>query len=122
MHIFLLKDYSITKNEIAATAKSLDVDNNNFISEGTFIRAMIKWIKSSCFYTGLYRNNLTLLCGLNERKIFHYSLATFFVQNMNNEINDQFYSLLGGFQEILDLDFIDFEQNLNKTAEEKVFF
>lgn len=100
----------------------MDVDNNNFISETTFVRAMTKWIKSSGFYTGLFRNNLSLICGVNERKIFHYILASFFVQNLNNEINDQYYSLVSGFQDITDLDFVDNEQNLNKSAEEKVSF
>ena len=115
-----MKDFSITKNEIAQTAKNLDVDNNNFISESTFIRAMTKWLKSSGFYTGLFRNNLSLICGPNERKIFHYILASFFVQNLNNEINDQYYFLVAGFQDVIDLDFVDFEQILNKSAEEKV--
>lgn len=83
---------------------------------------MAKWIKSSLFYNGLFKNNLSLISGPNERKIFHYSLLSFFIQNINNEINDQFYFLLSSLQEVTDLDFVDFEQNLNKSAEEKVFF
>ena len=110
----------LTRAEIAPIAKNLDFEQNSLLTESNFVKGMTKWIKSSSFYTGLHRNNLSLICGLNERKIFHYSLACFFDQNMNNEINDQFYFLLAGFQEIVDLDFVDIDHNLNKSAEEKV--
>lgn len=81
---------------------------------------MAKWIRSSPFYTGLFRNNLSLVCGLNERKIFHYSILSFFISNINNEVNDRYYSFLSSFQEVTDLDFVDFDQNLNKGPDEKV--
>lgn len=102
-------------------AKFLDPDNNMLISCDSFIKAMTIWLRNYNFSGGLFKNDRLLILNNDDRKIFHYNIANFFLQNyIGIKQNTEYTTLLNNIIEKTDIDYIDVDNNLLKTSEEKV--